>query len=442
MPCGFTPSYYASYGLTANLNNQSIGSLFGFDAITGQSSYTPAGRLPEGANNFSAHVRDGFGHQSNTVGASFTIDTIPPRFVSISPADNSLHDAPTVNIQGTVDDLTAQVVLEDATSWGSTAPNPQVASFSFPVQLKPGLNVISLTAIDQAGNRTQAVLRMSLAQESVSVTIASPLNGAVITGDSVLVTGSYQGPGNTGITVNGIVAASDGNQFLASVPLQPGQNELTAIATTPQGATATQSVTISSASTGTPLPFSVTAAPQEGMAPLKVAFQISLNSSKQIGSVSTDFDGDRSYAYYGEDPLAPIEFTYNNSGFYKAGIRVSDEMGGTYQFDFPIQVRNYTDMDVIFRSIYQGMLNRLQAGDIDGALSALTGSAYEKYRNIFLALKADLPVVIPQLGVLGSGTIGAELAEYIVVRNSGGVSQAFMIYFLRGEDGVWRIDGM
>ena len=88
------------------------------------------------------------------------------------------------------------------------------------------------------------------------------------------------------------------------------------------------------------------------------------------------------------------------------------------------------------------MLNRLAAGSIDGALNQVSGGLYDKYDSVFTALQGNLSTIIPQLGTLESGPIGGGMAEYLITRNVGGTPKAFPILFLRGEDGVWRIDGM
>ena len=99
-PCGFAPAYYSSYSLTALLNNQPIGNLFKFDSVLGQANYTPASRLPEGQNTLTAQAKDSFGHISNSVTNTFTIDTIPPKFLTVTPAEGTVFTTPLVTIQG------------------------------------------------------------------------------------------------------------------------------------------------------------------------------------------------------------------------------------------------------------------------------------------------------------------------------------------------------
>jgi hypothetical protein len=88
------------------------------------------------------------------------------------------------------------------------------------------------------------------------------------------------------------------------------------------------------------------------------------------------------------------------------------------------------------------MLARLRAGNIPGALNAFTGSAYAKYNAIFTQLEATLPTLVDQIGDIEDISFGADLAELGIVRNTPDGPQRFMIYLIRAEDGIWRIDSM
>ena len=94
------------------------------------------------------------------------------------------------------------------------------------------------------------------------------------------------------------------------------------------------------------------------------------------------------------------------------------------------------------RAIYDGMLQRLRAGNVPGALTAVTGSAYEKYRAIFTELQPTLASVVDRLGEIREMNFGADLAELGIVRDTPEGPQRFMLYMIRAEDGIWRIDGM
>jgi RHS repeat-associated protein len=161
IPCGFTPAYYSSYSLSALLNNQAVGDLFKFDSNTGQTSYTPVSRLPEGQNTISGQAKDTFGHATGTIADTFTIDTIPPKFLTLTPTDGGIFTKPQVVIQGGVDDPQAMIVLTNLEYWGGIGANPATQNFSYLVTLKAGLNTFSLGAVDKAGNVATALLHLT-----------------------------------------------------------------------------------------------------------------------------------------------------------------------------------------------------------------------------------------------------------------------------------------
>src|SRR5262249_10788420 len=66
----------------------------------------------------------------------------------------------------------------------------------------------------------------------LSVVMTNPDPGETIAADRYNVRGTFQGPPNTGLTVNNLIAYTDADRFIAdNVPLAAGQNTLTVIAT-------------------------------------------------------------------------------------------------------------------------------------------------------------------------------------------------------------------
>ena len=99
-------------------------------------------------------------------------------------------------------------------------------------------------------------------------------------------------------------------------------------------------------------------------------------------------------------------------------------------------------LETNLRAIYAGMLNRLKAGNISGALTAFTGAAYARYNAIFTQLQPTLPSIVDQLGEIREVNFGQDLAELSVVRNTPEGPRRFLLYLIRAEDGIWRFDGM
>lgn len=429
--CGFAPDYFSFYTLDALLNNQSTGSLFAFDPSTGQASMTPVDRLPEGASTFSAQVRDQFGHLSAPATNTFTVDTVAPSFLSLTPVDGSVVQNANVVIQGTLDDPTATVAL------GGSGATVLGASFAFPVVLQPGLNSYVLSAVDPAGNVKSATLQLSLA--TVSVTISSPVSGATIDGDKVSVAGTFQGPINTGITVNGIATAVVGNSFIAaSVPLAPGANTLTVTATTPNGQSATQTLSINSAG---PAPLQISASPVQGIAPIAVTFAIGNATGSAIQSIRVDYTGTGTFVSVA--PGAVISRTYTTPGTYQARFIVMDSAGNSYEQTVAIVVENIAHIDSILRAQWDGFMAALAAMDIANAVQYFNAPAKKKYGPVLSALQPHLPQIVTNFAPIQLSSLGGGVGEYAVKRtNTAGITYLYLIYFVQDNDGVWRLDTM
>lgn len=110
-PCVLVDSYLRSLHLEVALNGPAIGpfSLSGSRAL-----FDPTGRLPEGLNVLEARATDLVGHESKPAQSRFTIDTLPPKFLSVSPLDGSKLTQAAVTISGSVADPAANVILADA----------------------------------------------------------------------------------------------------------------------------------------------------------------------------------------------------------------------------------------------------------------------------------------------------------------------------------------
>jgi glucodextranase-like protein len=428
--CGFGNGYLARYSLSAVLNDQPVGQLFAFDLNSGQSIFTPASRLPEGANTFSAQVRDPFGHDSNRITNNFTVDTIPPRFLTVTPPDGSSVSTPNVVIQGSVDDPGATIVLAGL---GLTQTG---ATFSFPVLLAPGVNTFVLTATDKAGNVATTALHLILATVSISVT--SPVAGATINADNVTVSGTLQGPSNTGVTVNGIPAVVNGNTFIAAaVPLATGTNALTVVATTPDRQTATQTLSVNS--TG-PAPIRVSASVYQGLAPLDVAFTVTSTTTKGLLVIQADFTGSGSFNFF--SPGTPISNRYATPGTYQAVFNVVDSTGTAFRQTITIVVQDPAQVDQMLREAWTGFTGALVSRNAAQALQYFNSQGQQKYGPVLETLAPTLPQIAGSFSPLQSSSIGDSVAEYAVNRMIDGTNRVFLIYFLLDVDGVWRLDSM
>lgn len=432
-PCLLVDSYIDSLNLAIDLNGQPIGPLFSRNGA--RAFYDPTTRLPEGTNTLKAKATDVFGHVSPEIMSRFTIDTIPPAFVSIAPPDGSTLTQAAITISGAVDDPTANVILADANGQGISMGG---ANFNFSVILTNGLNSFLLTARDPAGNATTFPLRLTLS--AVSIKIESPTQGANLSSGQVIVSGSFKGPFNTGVTLNGQPALVSGNQFWANVSLAPGPNTLTAIATAPSGLTAQHAITVN-LNRATPDPLAVTAEPQSGVGPMTARFTVGY-SGPAITRIQADYNGDGATDFTTTDPNALIEHIYTQPGVYHAKLIVTDAQNGTHSQTIAIVVHDAAQMDQLFAALWDGMNGALVAGDVNRATGYLNESAKRKYGPVFQTLLPHMSQIISSYSPLKRLSIAESIGEYAIVRPYSGQNRVYLIYFLKDTDGVWRVDGM
>ena len=293
-------------------------------------------------------------------------------------------------------------------------------------------------ATDAAGNLSAYSSVASATTDGASLTVTSPALGAVVASDKVTVSGTFQGPNNSGIAVNGTVATIVGNTFVASnVPLQLGANTLTVSLTTPPtDQTTTQTLSITS--TG-PARMEVLASPTRGVAPLSVAFTINNRTGNAIQTVQADYSGTGSLAFV--DPKT-LSSSYTTSGIYQAAFVITDNTGASYQQTVLITVQDTTQIDHMLQTAWSEFTIALGAQSTTLALQYFNTAAQDKYRPVFSALQPNLPQIVASFSAPQPMSVSGEVGEYVVSRTINGVNQNFFIYFVRDADGVWRLDSM
>lgn len=297
----------------------------------------------------------------------------------------------------------------------------------------------SLTAkvTDDLGNSTTSA-PVAITVGALTLAIDSPADGASIDGDSVLVSGTVQTSTNSGVTVNGEIAAVDANnRFYLEVALGAGANTVTATVTSAEGQVASQAISVNSS--GIPPLVRIRASPVEGMAPLTVSFTVDNGSAS---AVNVQLDGSPVGSAVAAGQSFAFTVTYSAPGTFAATVTASDSQATTATKNFMVVAIDPVRIDQMLRAIWGGVTDALMGGDKATAMSFLPSQAKAKYGPVFDALMPAFPAIAATFSPLASSSLSGSIAEYVIARTSSGTSRAYFIYFVRGADGVWRLDEM
>ncbi len=404
--------------------------------------------VPAGNYALTARATDNMGATTTSLPVNITVaSNAPPQISLSSPSAGSRYFAPaTVMLAATASDGDGVARVEfyqGSTLIGAVGTAPYELAWD---DVAAGTYTLTAVATDAHGAAATSGPVSIVVAPGIALSAAQGLDGATIDDDVVLLRGSILAPANSGVSANGRLAQIDaqGNFYVNRLPLAPGPNTITITAVTQDGQTATQTLAMTSSG---PSPFAVVASPVDGLAPLSVTLQIDNRGGASFETVEMDFDDDGIVddvipAAAFSDGRYELALTYP-AGTWSTTVRVKDAAGNAVHTSTtiitalpPLQVESK------LRGVLTNMLDRLRAGNVAAALSAVTDAVYEKYSGVFETLRPALGSIVPQIGTLEEVTFDNDQAEYSLVRATTEGPQRFMIYLLRGGDGIWRIEGM
>ena len=397
--------------------------------------------LPAGSYSLTARAFDN--RNGETASDPVNIIVGPPNALPlvriISPTTGTSFSAPaTVPLAATASDPDGTVAKVEFFLNGAPAATVTTGTPEYLATLTgvpAGNHLLIARATDNRGGTSLSV-GVTITVAATSLIITSPAPNATVAGDAVLVTGRYTGLANGGVTVNNVIAAVDAfRNFSVIVPVSAGANTLTARLVTVDGTAITQAVSVNS--TGVTSPYAVIPTPSTGLAPLLVKVVL---SNPTAASTTLTIDG-------GSPFTLPAGASAQFTNTYPAGVWVNtivftDPSGARFEHRIVTDSRDPVHMDQMFRAIWNGLNNALVAGDKEGAMRYLDGSAKRKFGPVFDALLPSMPAIVASYSTLAQSSITNSIGEYAVRRMDEGQNRLFLIYFMLDVDGVWRIDDM
>jgi len=393
-----------------------------------------------GSHTITARGVDNPGNQAET-SIILSFDHVPPAVSITSPASGAMVSGMiTVQVEAS-DSISgvASVTLYVDNQPHSTLNQPP---FNFTVDtsgLVPGSHTLTARAIDRAGNQGETGITIMVV-EAIRIEITAPTNGATINKSGAIVLGRiYNQSGEIGVNVNGSLAQVQGGDFAVIVPLQVGQNTITATATRPDGVQGQASITIN---TETQQEFvRLTATPTSGILDrsgfLNVTFEAEAYLVNPVSSYSWDFNGDGTPEIIGTE--ASITAQYQYPGLYFPKITVTDTQGNAYTQTTLLHIVSREEMDTLLRSKWEGMKGALSQGNIEGAISYFDDFSKAGYKEHFTVLSPIVSQIVQELNDIQLIRMMKNAIEYDIRTIRNGKEYSFYFLFVRDKDGLWKI---
>ena len=273
----------------------------------------------------------------------------------------------------------------------------------------------------------------------ITITITSPLDGATISRPDVMVQGIIinSTANETGVTVNGIIANVYGDQFVVNhVPLEEGDNTITATATDTDGNMETVSINVNAVTTGDYI--SITANTESGISPLETTLRVDGSFSfTEEPTITYDGPGQVEFLESPTDNEYKVRIT--TEGIYYFTAEVMDDESNTYADSVAIVVLDKEELDALLKAKWGGMKTALANKDIENALKYFAENAQELYSDLFTALYDSLPQIVQELGDIQFIGMMENSAEYDIRTVRDDKEYSFYLLFVRDEDGLWKI---
>lgn len=273
--------------------------------------------------------------------------------------------------------------------------------------------------------------------------ITSPVNNDTVSKPEVMVKGTIiNATGNeTGVTVNGVLALVEGDQFVANhVPLQEGENAITALATDTEGNLRSATVTVSAQIAGDYL--KITADTQTGVSPFETILRV--ESSLDLTSLVISPTGPASVDTLESIGNNEYRAVMSTSGIYYFTAEVTDDQNNTFTDTVAVLVMDRAELDALLNAKWDGMKAALINSDIDSALNYFYESSKDDYNEIFNILSNRIYGIAAGMREIEFVYSTDHNAKYRVKKQEQIQGQlydiTYYIYFIQDHNGLWRID--
>jgi len=238
-PAG-TGTYYtnnATLSVTGTVVNATLLTLNGVNVTIGTNgTFSKSFTLANGTNTVTVLAKDPAGNQAKWE-RTVVLDKNAPKVTITSPATGLVTNKATIDVTGTVDDLTAAI------KQGTKNLTNTNGTFTVNVALSAGANTVTITATDLAGNVGTASVVITN-DVTALLTVTSPKKVKLtVTSNTLTISGTSEK--GAVVTINDMAIPVDANgAFSIKVTLKEGKNTINIKAVDPAGNPATQALTV------------------------------------------------------------------------------------------------------------------------------------------------------------------------------------------------------
>lgn len=294
-----------------------------------------------------------------------------------------------------------------------------------------------LTASGEGGSTTKSV-KIEV-REGLGIVIASPSEGETTGKSHVLVKGTFDAGGaiEVGINVNGVVALVYGGEFAANgVPLEEGENQVTAVVVDANGNRQETSVKVYMEPGRDDL--TIKAQPESGIAALETNLKV--ESSFDIGNPSFSYSGPGVVEFLENTETDQYAIKMSTPGLYTIAVEVTDDDGRLFIDTVAVLVIDGEMLDGLLKEKWNGMKNALIAGDTGKAVGYIAQGERDRYEYNFNILGAYLGEISAGLNGIEVVQVRDRIAEYEMWAEQDGQTHSFYVLFVKDQDGIWRIE--
>lgn len=204
----------------------------------------------EGENVITVRAVDGAGLTTDSVRRVIR-DTQAPIVTWTAPAEELITNQASLGVSGTIQDQTAVTANVNGVPLAIDA----AGVFTGTVVVAEGVNFLTLTATDAAGNVRSIVRQVTLDTAAPVITVNAPADASTTTAETTPVEGTVADATAVTLTINGAsTPVGAGGAFAGSVALAMGSNAISVVGTDAAGNMATATRTVTRVPAGPPLP--------------------------------------------------------------------------------------------------------------------------------------------------------------------------------------------